>query len=419
VVLIESSWKIKNSKSYPKLTENIEADVVIIGAGITGIFNAYILSCAGLKVVVLEANENILQNTTLFTTAFITKMIDTSFNELVNIFGAKKAELIWRSGQDAILLITDILKREGIDCELKFVPIFTYAKNTQEFAKLIIEYEALKKSGIEAKIKESSKTGSDELGFKNWGFMEISNQAKFHPIKFGVALAEAATTKGAKIFTDSKVVAIIDTNVKTKDYEVRAKDILIATYFPMTNKGTRFRKAMYVSYVYELEIVKNLIPEGLYLDMENPYHYFRIDPSGPSENFDRMIVGGEDHRKDIKISPEKNFNALTEYVESILGNSGYKLIHKWTGDILESVDGLPLVGRISAHTLVATAFGGNGMTYSGISAAIIRDLITGRQNPYANLYDLKRTPTLKQLAVKGFYYAQEFFGGALKNVFGK
>lgn len=90
----ESSWNIKNVKSFPKLTETIEADVVVIGAGITGIFCSYILSGAGLKVVVLEKEEKILQNTTLYTTAFITKIIDTSFAEMVSIFGENTATLV-------------------------------------------------------------------------------------------------------------------------------------------------------------------------------------------------------------------------------------------------------------------------------------------------------------------------------------
>lgn len=410
MILEESSWSLKSKKSYSKLTENIEADVVIIGAGINGIFSSYILSKAGLRVVVLEANEKILQNTTLLTTAFITKIIDTSFDELVNIFGKDKAELVWKSGQDAINLIVDIIKKENIDCEFKFISAYTYAKNEKQFKRLTKECEALKKSGLEANIEKDSQ----KLNFENSGFMEIPAQAKFHPIKFGDALAEAAESVGAKIFTNSEVVAIEGLIIKTKTGQVQAKDILIATHSPFTNKGTLFRKAMYVSYVYELEVARKLIPEGLYIDMNNPYHYFRIDSY---EKFDKMIIGGEDHRKDIKINPERNFNALLKYLKTILGNNEYKITRKWSGPILESIDGLPLIGRILPHTFVTTAFGGNGMTYSAISSLIIRDLILNNKNPYINLYDLKRISTLKQLIVKGLDYMEEFLGGALKNFF--
>jgi glycine/D-amino acid oxidase-like deaminating enzyme len=409
-MLKDSTWELKNKKSYPKLNKNIEVDVVVIGAGITGIFSAYIMACAGLKVVVLEKEEKILQGVTMYTTAFITKMIDTSLSELSSIFGEEKAKAIFQSGQEAIHFIADIVKKESIDCEFEMVPIFTYVNSEKQFKKLNKEHEVIKKFGLDADLQINGK----KLGFENSGFMEIPAQAKFHPLKFAQALADKIESKGGKIFTDSAVTSIEGMIVKTKDFEIRAKDILIATYSPLINTGTHFKKAMYVSYVFELEITKNIIPEGLYVDMDNPYHYFRIDSS---ETFDRMIIGGEDHRKDIKINPQRNFNALLEYVKKILGKNSYKIINQWDALVLESVDGLPLIGEISAHTFVATAFSGNGMTYSAISALIIRDLILNKKNPYFNLYNSKRTPTLKQIFVKGSYYLQELLGGVLKNSF--
>ena len=406
----ESSWELQSAKTYPTLSQNIEADIVIIGAGLVGIFNAYILSKAGLKVVVLESKKEILHSTTLVTTAFITKIIDSSYEELITLFGKENARLIWQSGQDAIDCIADIIENENIDCEFKFVKVFTYAKDYKQFTKLTKEYEAIKESGIEAALW---KDGSS-LHFKNSGFMEISDQATFHPLKFGYALADLAESAGAKIFTDSEVLSIENLTVKIKDYQVQATDILLATHYPFINKGTQFKKSLYVSYVYELEIAKGLIREGLYLDMDNPYHYFKIDSF---ENFDRMIMGGEDHRKDIKINPSKNFRALEEYIQLILGENDYKITRKWDGPIIESVDGLPLIGDIKPHMFEVTALSGSGMTYAAVSALIIRDLILKKNNPYIDLYSIKRTTTLRQYIIKGYNYVQEFFGGAFKNFF--
>jgi glycine/D-amino acid oxidase-like deaminating enzyme len=404
----ESSWATGLSKTYPKLAENIETEVAIVGAGLAGIFNAYILAKSGLKVVVLEKEDKILQGATLLTTAFITKIADSSFTELKKLFGKRKAKLVWKSGQDAINLIADIIKKENIDCEFKSVPAYTYAADESEFRDLEKEYKALKESGFSAKLSENR----NKLNFSNFGFLEIPSQAMFHPLKFAQGLADAAEAAGVRIFTNSEVLEIIDKTVKTEAGQVEAKNILIATYKPLTDEGTRFKKGMYVSYVCELEIPPGLIPEGLYLDMANPYHYFRIDKY---ENFDRMIVGGEDHRQEIKIDPGKNFNALEYYIKTILDSNDYKITRQWTGPILEPSDGLPLIGKIKPHEFVVTAFSGNGMTYSALSAGIIRDLILKQKNPYIRLYNPKRIPSLKQLLIKGRDYAGEFFGGALKN----
>lgn len=405
-----SSWGLKSGKVYPKLTKNIEADAVVVGAGMAGIFTAYILAKAGIEVVVLEKNENILQGATLMTTAFITQPIDTPLAELVKMFGEAKAKLVWKSGQDAIDLIADIVKKENIECEFQFVPAYTYAQDEKQFAKLTKEYTIIKKLGFTANLE---KDGA-KLNFRNSGFLEILNQAKFHPIKFAQALAEKAESAGANFFTSSEVLAIEGLTIKTKSGQIKAKDIVIATYAPFTDEGTQFKKGMYVSYVYELEIAKELIAEGLYQDMHNPYHYFRIDSYA---NFDRMIVGGEDNREEIKVSSDKNFNALEEHIKTVLGGNTYEIKRQWYGPILEPIDGLALIGKIKPHTYVATGFSGTGMTYSAISSLIFRDSILADKNAYINLYDPKRIPSPKQLFMKGTDYTGEVFGGVVKNFF--
>ena len=244
--------------------------------------------------------------------------------------------------------------------------------------------------------------------------MEIPNQAMFHPIKFGNALAMLAEKAGAKIFTNSKVLTIENLTAKTLTGEVKAQDIIIATYRPITNEGTHFKKGLYDSYVYELEIKKGIISEGMYLDMHNPYHYFRVDDYGHNS---RMVLGGEDHRRAIKINPEKNFKALGEYAQKLLPVGSFKIIKRWQSGVLEPSDGLPLIGAIKPHVFAATAFSGNGMTYAALSGLIIRDLIIGHTNPYIELYDPKRTLKIKALLIKGRDYTVEFLGGAFKNLF--
>src|SRR6185436_4626270 len=110
----------------------------------------------------------------------------------------------------------------------------------------------------------------------------------------------------------------------------------------------------------------------------------RIDPSADQ---DRMIIGGEDIKSIVKMDPEKNFAALEEYLSKILKGHNYEITKKWIGPILEPSDGLALIGRMSNHEFVASAFSGNGMTYSAISAMILKDLVLGYDNIYAKVFD--------------------------------
>jgi glycine/D-amino acid oxidase-like deaminating enzyme len=196
---------------------------------------------------------------------------------------------------------------------------------------------------------------------------------------------------------------------------VTAKDVIIATYKPITNQKTHLKKGMYRSYIYEIEVGRSQFPEAIYQDKSNPYYYFRVDRY---EKHDRIIIGGEDH-KDIfgESLKNKSLKSLEEFFKKIYPSRNYKIITKWSGKVLEPSDGLALIGQIKPAYYVATAFSGNGMTYSMISALIIRDLILGRMNKWAEVYDPKRSILKpKRLGIKAKDYIEEFFGGALKNM---
>ena len=150
------------------------------------------------------------------------------------------------------------------------------------------------------------------------------------------------------------------------------------------------------------------------MDQSNPYHYFRIDKG---EKKDRMILGGEDHRHELPVDPEKQYIALEKYLKTLLPKGRYTITRKWNGPILEPSDGLAYIGRLykKENVYVAMAFSGHGMTYSMIAGKLLSDLILGKKNPYEELYNPLRIPTIKQLLQKGYDYTEELFGGAVKN----
>lgn len=398
-------------KDYPALNENIETDVAIIGGGLAGILSAYTLSKAGKRVVILEA-EQLLRQDTAYTTAFITEAIDTPLRQLTKMFGDEKAKLAWNAGHQAIGELEKIIKDENIECEYQRCPIYMFAQTEKEYGILAKEMAAMHQLGIDSSI---SKNGLD--GFGNIGALTIPGQAKFHPLKFAQALAEILEKSDVKIFENSKVLKIDGTTAMLDQGSVHAENIIVATQMPFNKpKVLRFKKALYDTYVFELHLPKETLKEALYVDTKNPYHYFRVDAM---PEFDRLIIGGEDHRKDIPIGTKKNFVALIDYVKKLLPGVDYKIAHRWSGPIPETLDGLPFIGEYEKNQYLAGAFSGNGMTYSMISAILLRDLITGKENPWTALYDPKRWISLKKMTYKGFDYMEEFYYGALKNFFGK
>ncbi|MEX0649831.1 MAG: FAD-dependent oxidoreductase [Candidatus Andersenbacteria bacterium] len=394
---------------FSPLTRSISADVAIIGGGITGITTAYLLSNTGLDVVLVE-KDRLTRGATGATTAFLTQYIDTELSELISMFGVKKAQAIVASHAQAIDDIEGIIQTENIECEFMRCSNYIYATSAQEKERLAVEQQAAQMLGLHTKaVREGS------FPFEYSGCVELPGQAKFHPLKYLAGLVDILQQRGVRIFEETE--AHIDhegspTVVTAPDGEVVAQQVVVATYAPL-GKKLFFKKAFYTSYIYEMTVPAGIISEGIYEDMHEPYHYFRVDQGGGR---DRVIIGGEDHRSDLPVKSSKSFQALARYIETTFPSIPYTLVRRWEGSIVESVDGLAFIGSLEHFNIFyATGFSGNGMTYSMIAATSFMYLIQNQQNELLFLYDPTRIPTIRSLAFKGRDYTNELVGGAVKN----
>jgi glycine/D-amino acid oxidase-like deaminating enzyme len=408
------TWKDISLPTFPTLEKDIATDVAIIGGGITGVLSAYLLAKEGKKVVLLE-KDRLVGSTTAYTTGFITQVIDTNAQDLVEMFDEKEIKEIFASHGTARDFIEQVTKKEAIECEFVICPNYIFANTLREVGDLEIEYQTMRRLGFKVR-----KRSPEPLAFKHKEVLLLPNQAKFHPRKFLEGVVRALRETDVEIYEKSEVTLLEGGgpfNVRAKDASVQAEWVITATYHPFNNPSAVFmKKGMYESYIVEFAVPTGKYPEGIYEDMENPYHYFRVDKGKGGQKKDRLLLGGEDHRSELKLK-SKSFAALLEYSEELFGKR-YVVVRRWSGPIEEPVDGLPLIGEYAPKQLVATAFSGNGMTYGPIAAMLLRDLVMGKDNPWKRLYDPRRTPTLKQLWKKGRDYSEEFFRGAIKNALG-
>lgn len=401
---------------YKNFSGELETETVIVGGGITGVLTAYLLAKEGRPVVLLE-KARLGEWVTDCTTGFLTQSIDTNYSDLLKIFGEEKTRLIFQSHASAIGLIEKIIIEEKIDCEFKRVTNRIFARTKKEITWLKKEEKILKSFGAQVCFRENQ-----DLNFPNFGYLELENQATFHPMKFLTALAKMVEELGAKIFEQSEVLKIEKQKgkwqVETGAGKVTTKELVVATYEPFGQPWPLFfKKAMYRSYVMEFSLPAKSLPDGLYEDLNKPYHYFKID------NFDnncRVIFGGEDHRNDLKIDRSKNYRALEKHAHQIFPNQNLSLVRKWSGLILESIDGLPYIGRDKRSGIFyGFGFSGNGLTYSSITASLIAENISGRtgtMSKYQKIYQVNRWPNLWLLMIKGRDYLSILLGGWLKNL---
>ncbi|MGH9175912.1 MAG: FAD-dependent oxidoreductase, partial [Vicinamibacterales bacterium] len=136
------------------------------------------------------------------------------------------------------------------------------------------------------------------------------------------------------------------------------------------------------------------VPEGLFWDTDGPYHYVRsaITSDGPM-----VLVGGEDHRTGADDAADalarlETFARERFAVEAVLRG--------WSGQILESVDGLPYIGprEPGSHVLLATGYGGNGLTFATVAAQLLCNAVRGAGSDCAEWYAPTRTLAPRQWA---------------------
>ncbi len=412
----ESFWTRSQSlPAYPAMEKNTVADVVIIGAGLTGLLSAYLIAQTGRRVVILE-KDRIASGATGVTTAFLTQIIDTDVLDLITIRGAEEAQEILMSHADAIDLIENIAETENIRCDFERCTDYIYAADEDQLKSILAEFEAMDRIGLQVSFVREPLPHIASLGA-----IAVGNQAKFNPMKFIAGLLPALERLDVAIFEQTEAVDLdLDGDrqavVRTlQGLEVTSNWIISAAYEPFGQPlGLFFKKGMYVSYVIEAEIPKSSIEYAIYEDADNPYHYFRAEKGSKT---DTLIIGGEDHRKDIPVDADKNFAALEEYMKKTFPGLKPKIRNRWSGPILEPADGLPLIGPYKdPRVLYASGFSGNGMTYAGIAAIIFRDIVENVIPSTYGIYRADRSLSGRSLYRKAIDYGQELIRGAGKNI---
>jgi glycine/D-amino acid oxidase-like deaminating enzyme/nitrite reductase/ring-hydroxylating ferredoxin subunit len=413
-------WSDSASVSrFSKLERNLEVDVLVIGAGITGLTTAYLLAASGRSVAVLE-RARLADIDTGHTTAHLTMVTDVRLSELVAKFGEPHAQAVWDAGLAAIARIDSIVREHDIACDFEWVDGYLHAPHgaqARSDEKTFVEEANLStKLGFDATLVH-------DLPLVGGPGVRFDNQARFHPRKYVAGLADAIRSRGGVIHEHSNADEFCEEPlaIKSNGYRVRCRDVVIATHNPLVGlagmaSATVFQTklALYTSYVVAGRVPSGTVPDALFWDTGDPYRYVRLDRH---RDYDQIIYGGEDHKTgqaaDTNACYARLERALTALVPEVT------LSHRWSGQVIETPDGLPYIGRMADHQYAATGFAGNGMTFGTVAALLIADAIEGRRNPWAELFDPGRAALrhglwdyVKENADYPYYLIRDRFAGA-------
>lgn len=383
-----SYWnKTCRKTEYPRLKESIETDILIIGAGITGISCAYNLVQRGAKPVVIDAG-GICDGTTGNTTGKITIQHDIIYSHILKKHGREFAGLYAESQCEALRFVREQTEKLKIDCQLAESTAYIFASSQDDVEDLQKEFETAKELGIDAVYSEKSNFPPE-----NFGLLGFQNQAVFHPTRYVNALAEAAVEGGAKIFCGTKAIKVENDDVKTVfcegDITIKAKHVVLATQYPIYDGPNIFFTRLYAKRAYGIAVRPDKgWPDGSYISSGEPTRSIRTHV----EDDERiLIVVGEDHATARgEDNTELHYKNLAQYAERIAGPC--ELLAKWSAQDYDTPDQIPYIGRISDHsnTYVATGFGKWGLSNGTLAGIMLSDLILSGECRYEELYSRKR-----------------------------
>jgi glycine/D-amino acid oxidase-like deaminating enzyme/nitrite reductase/ring-hydroxylating ferredoxin subunit len=387
-----SPWIEHELPRFPSLETDIAVDVVVVGAGVTGITTAYLLRKAGVKVALID-RARVASTDTARTTAHLTYVTDQRLHELVKHWGKEAARTFWEGGAAGIDQIWSLVQETEADCDFRWVPGYLHEATRPGTAgdreKLEQDAHLAVELGFDAEFVE-------RVPHVNRCGIRFAHQARFHPRKYLGVLVSAIPGDGSHVFENTTFEEVDEhtTAVRANGKTIRCNYLVVATHNPLAaGKGflsaTLFQTklSLYTSYVLGAHLPPRAAPEALFWDTGDPYEYLRVDHRGDHEY---AILGGEDVKTGQEKNAEEVFRKLHRRLEERL--PGATVVHRWLGQVVETADGLPYIGESAPSQFIATGFSGNGWTLGTLAAMLARDRYLKRRNPWFDLLGVDRRP---------------------------
>lgn len=373
-----SLWLQALRPRYPRLEQELEVDVAIIGAGITGLTTAWLLQREGVRCALLDAGR-VGQGATGATSAHLTMVPDRPFSRLLEQLGPDRGRLLtegYREGMGLMLRFTRSLEEEGVF--LQRVPAFRYVEDSRRVDE---EAAAARELGLDATVTKSPAPFARAA-------VQFPDQAQLHPILYLNAMARKFREDEGLLFEGSRVtdMNVLDDGVllTTRRGSLKAGHVVLATHTPGEFSLLTTELTTMTTYLLAFE---GKGPDGLLWEFSNPYHYWRsLRWQGKSY----VLVGGQDHKTSEKVDAEDKYAALEAYARKRwdLG----PVAAGWCDEIYQSRDGLPFIGRSIrwSRVLLATGFGGNGLAAGSLAGRMLAEELQGRDTPWKELLSARR-----------------------------
>jgi glycine/D-amino acid oxidase-like deaminating enzyme/nitrite reductase/ring-hydroxylating ferredoxin subunit len=398
---------------FHELHGDLTTDVVVAGAGITGLSTAALLKADGARVVVVEAGR-VAAGVTGYTTAKLTVLHGLVFDDLVQAFGEERARTYTDANLAGMATIAELAVRHAIDCDLERRPAYTYTTDPAMVDKVRAEVSAAQRLGLDAEF-----TTETDLPYPVEGTIRVADQAQFHPRKYCIGLARAIDGAGCAVYEGTRALSVDEQGgrcmVATDHGTITAGFVVQATHLPFSGSGGFFARTHAMrSYALSARL-DGPAPQGMYLSVDTPTRSVR---SARMDGEEVVILGGEGHKVGQDPDTRERYAALEQWARSAFPIRSVD--YRWSAQDYIPADHVPFVGRASPaseRVLVATGFKKWGMSNGSAAGVMLADRVAGRRNPFADFFDTNRVnarQSVKELVKENANVVKRFVGDRLR-----
>lgn len=418
----QSLWMATSAApERPSFAGEDRVDVAVVGAGITGLTTAVLLTQAGMRVAVLDMGA-VGQGVTGFTTAKISSLHELIYGELTDRHGEETARTYGEANEAAIAQIAQLVDDHAIDCAFERRAAVTWTRQPDMVDAVRREDQVARRLGLPVRPATAA-----DLPFAVQAAVVFDAQAQFHPRDYLLGLARIVDAGGSTMYQHSRVVGlrpgapnrltvINPDRPDRRDHGVlRADHVVIATQLPFFDIGGFFARAHPMRSYLVSAPVGGSVPDSMSISAGSPTRSLRTyDRDGRRH----LLIGGESHRPGVSLDERVHWEHLERW-----GREHFDLgpvDYRWSAHDYTPVDGLPYVGRLAPlgpQLWTATGYRKWGMTNGTAAAMILAGAITGRHVPWAAAFDAQRLTLtasartfITENATTGYHFVRDRLG---------
>src|SRR3954467_823041 len=325
---------------HQPLKDDVDVDVAVLGGGIAGLTTALLLKQAGATVAVLEA-ERVGAGVTGNNTAKVSALQQTVYSQIRSRHGDEGVQAYGAASLAGVGEVERLTRELGIDCGLEPAPALTYGDPDDVQS----EAEACRAGGLRVEVVDDT-----DLPYDVPAAVRLDEQIRFQPTRHPQGLADAI---GERVYERTRALGVREGSpceVRTTRGTVRAKQVVVATHYPMLDRALFFAR-LDPQRSYSLAArIDGRPPNGMSISAGSPTR--SINAFGGL-----LIVGGEGHAAGATKARPERFEKLEQF-----GREHWKVREvtpRWSAQDPISYDHLPVVGRYTPRTsrlFVASAF---------------------------------------------------------------